>query len=114
MCSNCDHLKFYIDDKLIAEVDPDRKQFAHLRYAPFVLEMGELFHKWGDLRIEGYIQGKQVIAKNLSGRGVDTKFMLLPDDTRIDCRWRGLDSSRAARDRRVRRGPAVCERRDQV
>ena len=83
VCSNCDHLKFYIDDKLIAEVDPDRKQFAHLRYAPFILEMGELFHKWGDLRIEGYIQGKQVISKNMSGKGVDTKFMLLPDDTEL-------------------------------
>ncbi|HUD64364.1 MAG TPA: glycoside hydrolase family 2 TIM barrel-domain containing protein [Candidatus Sulfotelmatobacter sp.] len=92
VCSNCDHLKFYIDDKLIAEVDPDRKQFAHLRYAPFVLEMGELFHKWGDLRIEGYIQGKQVIAKRLSGRGVDTKFMLLPDDT--DLIADGADSTR--------------------
>jgi len=83
VCSNCDHLKFYIDHKLIAEVDPDRKQFAHLRYAPFTLEMGELFHKWGDLRIEGYIQGKQVISKNMSGKGVDSKFMLLPDDTEL-------------------------------
>jgi len=92
VCSNCDHLKFYIDDKLIAEVDPDRKQFAHLRYAPFVLEMGELFHKWGDLRIEGYIQGKQVISKNLSGKGVDTKFKLLPDDTELFAD--GADSTR--------------------
>ncbi len=92
VCSNCDHLKFYIDDKLIADVDPDRKQFAHLRYAPFVVELGELFHKWGDLRIEGYIQGKKVIVKNLSGRGVDTKFMLLPDDTRLLAD--GADSTR--------------------
>jgi len=83
VCSNCDHLKFYIDNTLVADVDPDRKQFAYLRYAPFVVELGELFHKWGDLRIEGYIQGKQVIVKNLSGRGVDTKFMLLPDDTQL-------------------------------
>jgi beta-galactosidase len=92
VCSNCDHLKFYIDDKLIADVDPDRTQFAHLRYAPFVLEMGELFHKWGDLRLEGYIQGKQVISKNFSGRGVDTKFMLLPDDTELIAD--GADSTR--------------------
>src|SRR5205807_3578541 len=40
VCSNCDHLKLYIDNKLVADLDPDRKQFAHLRYAPFVLEMG--------------------------------------------------------------------------
>ena len=92
VCSNCDHLKFYIDDKLIAEVDPDRKQFAHLRYAPFVLEMGELFHKWGDLKIEGYLEGKQVISKSLSGKGVDTKFLLLPDDREL--RADGADSTR--------------------
>src|SRR5450631_3408118 len=91
VCSNCDHLKFYIDDQLVAEVDPDRKQFAHLRYAPFVLEMGELFHKWGDLRLDGYIQGKQVISKLFSGRGVDAKFMLLPDDTELIAD--GADSS---------------------
>jgi beta-galactosidase len=83
VCSNCEHLKFYIDDKLIAEVDPDRTQFAHLRYAPFVLEMGELFHKWGDLRIEGYIGGKQVIEKRMSGRGVEAKFLLLADDNEL-------------------------------
>lgn len=92
VCSNCDHLKFFIDDKQIAEVDPDRKQFANLRYAPFVLEMGELFHKWGDLRIEGYIQGKKVTEKRLSGTGVDAKFLLLPDDTELIAD--GADSTR--------------------
>ena len=63
--------------------DPDRKEFAHLRYAPFILEMSELFHKWGDLRRDGYIQGKQVISRRLSGTGVDTKFLLLPDDAEV-------------------------------
>ena len=92
VCSNCEHLKFYIDDKLVADVDPDRKQFAHLKYAPFVFELGELFHKWGDLRIEGYIQGKLAITKRLSGRGVDTRFLLLPDDAELMAD--GADSTR--------------------
>lgn len=92
VCSNCEHLKFYINDKLVADVDPDRKQFAHLKYAPFVFELGELFHKWGDLRIEGYIQGKLAITKRLSGRGVDTKFLLVPDDTELMAD--GADSTR--------------------
>ena len=83
MCSNCDQIKLYIADELVATVDPDRKQFAHLRYAPFVVELGELFHKWGDLRLEGYIQGKQVIVKKYSGKGIDQKFALLPDDTSL-------------------------------
>jgi len=92
VCSNCDHLKFYIDNKLVADVDPDRKQFAHLRYAPFLVELGELFHKWGDLKIEGYIDGKLVATKQMSGSGVDTKFLLLPDDTRLVAD--GADSTR--------------------
>ncbi len=83
ICSNCDHIKIYIANELVTEVDPDRKQFPHLQYAPFVIQLGELFHKWGDLRLEGYIQGKKVIEKNLSGKGVDTKFTLLPDDTKL-------------------------------
>jgi beta-galactosidase len=54
--------------------------------------MSELFHKWGDLRLDGYIQGKQVISKRLSGTGVDTKFLLLPDDTELIAD--GADSTR--------------------
>ena len=90
--SNCDQLKFYIDDKLVAEVDPDRTQFPHLPYPPFDVKLGELFHRWGDLRIEGYIRGKQVIVKNYSGKGVDAKFALVPDDTRLMAD--GADSTR--------------------
>ena len=90
--SNCDHLKFYIDDKLVTEADPDRAQFAHLRYPPFDVKLGELFHRWGDLRIEGYIGGKQVIAKSYSGKGVDARFALLPDDAQLFAD--GADSTR--------------------
>ncbi|MGB2664648.1 MAG: glycoside hydrolase family 2 TIM barrel-domain containing protein [Candidatus Acidiferrum sp.] len=83
VCSNCDHVKFYLEDKLVAEADPDKAQFPHLRYAPFTAELGKVVRGWGDLRIEGYIQGKQVIAKTLSGKGIDQKFQLLPDDTNL-------------------------------
>jgi len=92
VCSNCDHLKFYIDNKLVAEVDPDRTEFHNLRYPPFSVNLGELFHKWGDLRIEGYIQGKRVIAKSYSGAGVDKKFGLRPDDAHLIAD--GADSTR--------------------
>ncbi|HEX6802459.1 MAG TPA: glycoside hydrolase family 2 TIM barrel-domain containing protein [Terriglobales bacterium] len=83
-CSNCDHIKVYINDDLVAEVDPDRQQFQHLRYAPFTLDVGNgLRHGWGDLRMEGYIQGKKVIEKKMSGRGVDAKFTISADDGRL-------------------------------
>jgi beta-galactosidase len=81
--SNCDHLKFFIDDQLVAEADPDRTEFGGLPHPPFHVRLGELFHHWGDLRIEGYIQGKLVVARSYSGKGVDQKFALLPDDTSL-------------------------------
>jgi beta-galactosidase len=90
--SNCDHLKFFVADKLVAEADPDKKEFAHLRYAPFVAELGKAVRNWGDLRIEGYIQGKQVISKTMSGKGIDQKFALLPDDTKLNAD--GADTTR--------------------
>lgn len=83
VCSNCDHIKLYIRDQMIVEAGPDRKQFPHLRYAPFTLDLGDPWHKWGDLRLEGYIGGKLVITKTYSGKGIDAKFMLLPDDTEL-------------------------------
>ncbi len=91
ICSNCDHIKLYINDEVV-EADPDRKQFPHLRYAPFVIQVTERFHHWGDLRIEGYIQGKLAITRKFSGKGIDAKFMLLPDDTELIAD--GADSTR--------------------
>jgi beta-galactosidase len=78
--SNCDHLKFYMGGVLVAEADPDRKEFPHLKYAPFSVEARDVRAEWGDLRIDGYIQGKMVITRTMSGKGVDQKFTLLPDD----------------------------------
>jgi beta-galactosidase len=92
VCSNCDHLKFYVGDKLVAEADPDKEQFQHLRYAPFTANLQASGHQFGDLRIEGYLQGKKVITKTLSGKGIDQKFALLPDDTKLNAD--GADTTR--------------------
>jgi beta-galactosidase len=76
----------------MAEVDPDRKEFPHLKYAPFVADLTNCREVWGDLRIEGYIGGKLVITKTLSGGGVERKFTLAPDDTTLVAD--GADSTR--------------------
>ena len=83
VCSNCDHLKFYMGGTLVAEADPDRKEFPHLKYAPFSAEAREIRAEWGDLRIDGYIEGKLVISRTMSGKGVDQRFALLADDTTL-------------------------------
>jgi beta-galactosidase len=83
--SNCDNLKFYLAGKLIADAQPDRETFRHLKYAPFFprLDKQPLDRPWGDLRIDGYIAGKKVITRNFSGKGLDQQFCLLPDDTTL-------------------------------
>ena len=92
VCSNCDHLKFYLSGKLFAEADPNRAEFPHLKYPPFAADLTKCREVWGDLRIDGYLGGKLVISKTLSGAGVDRKFALLPDDTTLIAD--GADSTR--------------------
>ena len=105
VCSNCDHLKFYLRErslesnpwKLLAELDPDRAEFTHLKYPPFQLNFASINRKqfefpWGDLRIDGFIKGKQVISRTMSGKGLDARFTLTPDDTELAAD--GADSTR--------------------
>ncbi len=104
VCSNCDHLKFYEralsgenrEWDLLAELDPERTEFEHLTYPPFILDRAKIErknrHGWGDLRIDGFLKGKQVISKSLSGLGVDQKFTLQADDAALDAD--GADTTR--------------------
>jgi beta-galactosidase len=81
VCSNCEHLKLYIDGTLHTEADPDRKTFAHLKYPPFMVDLSNLpLNPWGDLRIDGYLGGKVVVSRNYSGKGIDAKLLVESDD----------------------------------
>ncbi len=84
VCSNCDHLKVYIAGKLMLEADPDRVKYPHLQYAPFTLKLDNLpLLPWGDLQIDGYIKGNQVISRKFSGRGLDSQLLVEPDDRQL-------------------------------
>ena len=93
VCSNCEKLKFYIGDRFIAEVEPDRKTYDHLKYAPFVTNLrAGIGGGWDDLRIEGYIGGKKVIERKMSAKGVDRQLLVEPDDREL--LGDGLDMTR--------------------
>lgn len=97
ICSNCDHLKLYLDSgsgyQLIAEADPDRQEFAHLSYPPFSVSLPkQAVRSWGELRIDGFLRGKQVISKSFSGKGVDQKFEIRSDDLELTAD--GADATR--------------------
>jgi beta-galactosidase len=91
--SNCDHLKIYVKDKLKIEVDPDRKAYGHLPHPPFVPDlMSEHLEDWGDLRIDGYFNGRKVISKILPGNDYDRKLHVEPDDPELV--GDGIDATR--------------------
>ncbi len=84
ICSNCDHLKIYYSGRLLLEADPDRKTYAHLKYPPFIVNLSRLsFGTWGDLRIDGFVNGKLAGSRTLSGSGTDDRLVVKPDDTEL-------------------------------
>ena len=93
VCSNCEKLKYFIGERMIAEVEPDRKTYPNLKYAPFVANLAPAIGKgWEDLRIEGYIGGKKVIERKMSAKGVDQQFIVAADDRELDAD--GIDMTR--------------------
>jgi beta-galactosidase len=93
VCSNCEHVKMYIGNRLVAEVGPDRQNFGNLLHPPFVVNLRRAIDGgWDDLRIDGYIGGQKVISKTLSGQGVDRQFHVEPDD--VELVGDGIDATR--------------------
>ena len=93
IASNCDHLKIYVKGDLKAEVEPDRENYGHLPHPPFVIDLtGEHLEDWGDLRIDGYINGEKVISKTLPGNDYDRQLHVEPDDAELV--GDGIDATR--------------------
>jgi beta-galactosidase len=85
ICSNCDHLKIFYGGKFHSELDPDRETYPHLKHPPFMAGLNNLgFRAWGDLIIEGYIDGKLRGTRVLSASGTDDLLAVKPDDTDLD------------------------------
>jgi beta-galactosidase len=91
--SNCDHLKIHVKGDLKSEVEPDRERYGHLPHPPFVIDLnGEHLEDWGDLRIDGYINGVKVISKTLPGNDYDRQLHIEPDDPELV--GDGIDATR--------------------
>jgi len=91
--SNCDHLKIYWSGVVKQELDPDRTTYAHLKYPPFTMNLGELpLSPWGDLKIEGYIGGKLRKTLVLSGSGKDADLKVVADEAEL--KGDGQDATR--------------------
>lgn len=93
ICSNCEKLKVYVAGNLVGEIEPNRQTYQHLKFPPFSINLkSALLKKWGDLKIEGYIGGKLVGTRQMSGKGVDQKFIVEADDKQLNAD--GIDMTR--------------------
>jgi len=93
--SNCERVKFFVDGKEVGDVEADRKTYPNLKYPPFSVNLRPVIWgsgKWSELRLEGYIGGKKVIERRMSGKGVDKQFVAKADDAEL--RADGIDMTR--------------------
>jgi beta-galactosidase len=82
--SNCDRVRVFVDDVLAAELTPDRTGYPHLPHPPFRFDqtsgIAPWRRSWGDLRLEGYLDGVLAATRTVSGRGVDADLRVSVDD----------------------------------
>lgn len=93
--SNCETLRIYLGDELVATLRPARDQFPGLAHPPFILAQGVEAvwgARWQELKIAGLIGSEVVATRTLSNRGVDDHFTLQADDTQLV--GDGIDATR--------------------
>jgi beta-galactosidase len=98
--SNCARIEVFIDGKLHARVEPDRKAYPNLKHAPFFVdltidgagkpELRPALHP--ELRIDGYIADTLSLSRSFSSDKSGDRLRLRTEDTEIEA-----DGSDAAR-----------------
>jgi beta-galactosidase len=91
---NCDRLDVFVDGKLHASLEPDRKGYPHLLHGPswVDLEMDGSHHP--ELRIDGFVNGHKVLSRQFSSDPAHDQFVVGIDDSEI--RGDGIDATRVA------------------
>lgn len=81
--SNCDRLEVFVAGRHHATLSPDVTNFPHLKHAPFFadLEFDGAAHP--DLRIDGYVGGRQVLSRSFSSDLSADQFFLAADDATL-------------------------------
>ncbi|MFR9503297.1 MAG: glycoside hydrolase family 2 TIM barrel-domain containing protein [Rikenellaceae bacterium] len=72
--SNCDEVKLYLNNKLVASQGPDQNEISkNLNHPPFTFEVGKF--KAGKLRADGYTNGKKVMSTTIETPKSPTKLV---------------------------------------
>ncbi len=89
--SNCDRLELFVDGKHHSTLEPDRKNYPNLNYAPFfaALDFDAATHPdlhpvlRPELRIDGYVADHLALSRSFSSDAGKDQFLLDADDFAI-------------------------------
>ena len=90
--SNCDRLELFIDGKHHSTLEPDRKNYPNLQYAPFFAALDVEGGGHPELRIDGYVAGHLALSRSFSSDASKDNFLLKSDDEAIA--GDGVDATR--------------------
>lgn len=84
ICSNCERLELYVDDKHFATVHPAADRFAYLPYPPSFVDLNNIDGSVNpELRIEGYVDDEEVIRRSFSSGTSEDELLLKVDDEEL-------------------------------
>jgi len=81
--SNCERLEVFVGGRHFASLLPDRADFPHLEYPPFVVDLTVDGSGYPELRIDGYVRGRRVITRRFSSDPSGDRLLLKLDDDRL-------------------------------
>lgn len=90
--SNCDELRLIIDDQPHITLKPDTTKYAHLKHAPFFVDLEFADKKPVELKIDGYVGGAKVCSRSFSADHEQDQFSVIADDREIS--GDGCDATR--------------------
>lgn len=90
--SNCERLEVFVGGKHYATLQPDRKNYPNIRYAPSFVDLDLDGTDHPELRIEGYVKGHVVLTRSFSSDPSEDVFVARADDPAIS--GDGIDATR--------------------
>lgn len=83
ICSNCDRLEVYVGGVHHASLTPDAEHFGNLSYPPFFVDLTTTDIPPGDLRVDGYLDGTQLLSRSFSADRSLDRLQVAADDAQI-------------------------------
>ncbi|HEY5909333.1 MAG TPA: glycoside hydrolase family 2 TIM barrel-domain containing protein [Verrucomicrobiae bacterium] len=90
--SNCDRLEMHIDGKPRETLLPDRENYPHLKYPPFIANLALEGSRQPELRIDGFLGQTRVLSRSFSSDATKDQLWLKADDASLIAD--GIDATR--------------------